>query len=141
MNRSAGYSGKPLAAKLGIKPGFRISLTRAPDHYISMLGKLPSGTKILDSRTANLDLLHVFSTSPGELVQDFPRAKRRIKPDGTVWVSWSKQSSPFHTTLNENIVRDIGLANGLVDVKVAAIDENWSGLKFVYRLKDRPQRS
>ena len=138
MKAPAGYSGRSLIAKLGLKEGFRVSFLREPPHYRSMLGKLPEGTKLLTPRAIYLDFLHIFAMSAADLVKEFPRAKKRIKPDGMLWVSWPKQSSSLKSDLNENVVRHIGLATGLVDVKVAAIDEDWSGLKFVYRLKDRP---
>jgi hypothetical protein len=134
-----GYSKKPLADKLGIQPGFRISMEGNPDHYMSLLGTLPEGVDILSQRATKLDFLHLFATNRLQLEDRFPRARKRIKPDGMIWVSWPKLRSPLKGRLNENVVREIGLANGLVDVKVAAIDENWSGLKFVFRIKDRPQ--
>jgi hypothetical protein len=139
LRRPAGYSRRPLAAKLGFKQGFRISFVHEPNHYVDILGGLPPGTTVLGARATNLDLVHLFATRQHELDREFPNAKRRMKPDGTLWVSWPKQSSSLVTDLNENIVREIGLANGLVDVKVAAVDEDWSALKFVYRLKDRAQ--
>jgi hypothetical protein len=137
MSKPAGYSLKPLAEKLGLKQGLRLSVVHEPDDYASLLGKLPPGVMIVGSRAANLDLVHLFAERRAELLREFPRAKRRIRTQGAIWVSWPKQSSSVKTDLNENIVREIGLAQGLVDVKVAAIDKTWSGLKFVYRLKDR----
>ncbi len=137
MKQTAGYSGRPLAAKLGLKEGLRISLVHEPAHYLSLLGKLPPGAKILGPRASNLDIVHIFVASRAELTREFPRAKQRMNTDGMLWVSWPKQSSAKMSDVSENDVREIGLANGLVDVKIAAIDEDWSGLKFVYRLKDR----
>ena len=136
----AGYSGKPLPAKLGIKEGFRISLIGDPAHFRSLLGPLPAGVEILGPRSMGLDLIHLFAASRVELTRKFAGAKRRMKPDGALWVSWPKLTSAMKSDLNENIVRQHGLEGGLVDVKVAAIDEDWSGLKFVYRLKDRPTK-
>ena len=135
---AAGYSGKPLVAKLGIRPGHRISITNAPGHYLRLLGKLPEGVELLAGRASGLDVLHLFVGDREQLTEAFPRAKPRIKPSGMLWVSWPKQTSGLKSDLNENIVREIGLAHGLVDVKVAAIDQDWSALKFVYRTKDRP---
>ncbi len=137
MKRSAGYSGKPLAAKLGVHEGDRVSFVGAPSQYRSLLGPLPAGVKVIGSRGTRLDFLHLFAMDRAQLMRAFPRAKERIKVDGMLWISWPKQTSPIRTDLNEAAVREIGLSNGLVDVKVAAIDEDWSGLKFVYRLKDR----
>jgi len=135
---AAGYSGKPLLEKLGIRPGYRISVENAPRHYLRLLGQLPEGAELLAGRASGLDVLHLFAGDWGQLAKAFPRAKQRIKPDGVLWVSWTKQTSALKSDLNENVVREIGLAHGLVDVKVAAIDQDWSALKFVYRTKDRP---
>ncbi len=137
MKASAGYSGKPLAMKLGIREGFRVSFVGAPSHYRSLLGPLPPGVEVIGSRGTRLDLLHLFALDQPHLITAMPRAKGRIKVDGMLWVSWPKQTSRISTDLNETAVREIGLSNGLVDVKVAAVDDDWSGLKFVYRLKDR----
>jgi hypothetical protein len=135
---AAGYSGKPLLEKLGIRTGHRISIVNAPGHYLQLLGKLPEGVELLAGQAGGLDVVHLFAGDRGQLAKAFPRAKQRIKPDGVLWVSWPKQTSALKSDLNENTVREIGLAHGLVDVKVAAIDQDWSGLKFVYRTKDRP---
>jgi len=135
---AAGYSGKPLLEKLGIRPGHRISIENAPGHYLRLLGQLPEGAELLAGRASGLDVLHLFAGDRGQLSEAFPRAKQRIKPDGVLWISWTKQTSALKSDLNENTVREIGLAHGLVDVKVAAIDQDWSALKFVYRTKDRP---
>jgi hypothetical protein len=134
---TAGHSKKPLAAKLGIKTGFRISLVNYPDNYLALLGQLPPGVQLADERAVDLDFIHLFAAERRLLGYGFAQARRRIKPDGMLWVSWPKQTSALKGDLKENIVREIGLANSLVDVKVAAIDDDWSGLKFVYRLKDR----
>jgi hypothetical protein len=138
---AAGYSGKPLVDKLGIRPGYRISIANAPGHYLRLLGKLPEGVVLLAGRASGLDILHLFVVDRGQLTEAFPHAKQRIKPAGMLWVSWPKQTSGLKSDLNENVVREIGLAHGLVDVKVAAIDQDWSALKFVYRTKDRPGKS
>jgi hypothetical protein len=136
---TAGYSGKSLIDKLGIRPGFRMAVLNDPGDYRQLLGDLPGGVTLLGGRAGELDLLHLFARDRRQLAQDFPGAKQRIKPDGMLWVSWPKLSSALKSDLNENVVREIGLAQGLVDVKVAAIDQVWSGLKFVYRRKDRPR--
>jgi hypothetical protein len=134
---AAGYSGKPLPDKLGIKPGLRVAVQNAPQHYRELLGELPPGVELLSGQGGELDILHLFAADRRELEQAFPQAKPRIRSNGMLWVSWPKQSSALKSDLNENTVREIGLAHGLVDVKVAAIDQDWSGLKFVYRMKDR----
>jgi hypothetical protein len=133
----AGYSKRSLVEKLGIKPGHRIRLINAPVGYIDLLGALPQGVAVVDDEEGDLDLLQVFAMRQHEVHAEFPALAGQIKPSGALWVSWPKRSSNVATDLDENIIRDIGLANGLVDVKVIAVDETWSGLKFVYRLKDR----
>jgi hypothetical protein len=133
----AGYSGKPLIDKLGIKVGYRVSFVNEPSDYGALLGPLPQDAKALGANARNLDLIQVFAKDTAQLIAALPRAKARIKQNGSLWISWHKQTSTFHSDLGENAVRELGLSNGLVDVKVAAIDDDWSGLKFVYRLEDR----
>ena len=128
----AGYSGRSLASKLGIKPGMRAALVKPPDGY-----PLPDGVDLVDLPAEALDFIHLFTSSCSELEKVFPSLKVSLAPAGMLWVSWYKKSAKIPTDLDENIIREIGLAGGLVDVKVAAVDEQWSGLKFVYRLKDR----
>ena len=135
---TAGYSGTPLVRKLGIKPGMTLCLLNAPENYNATLGDLPPGVILADSLTWPLDFIHFFSKARRELEAEFPRLKAALAYDGSLWISWPKQAAKVPTDLDENIVRETGLANGLVDVKVAAIDSVWSGLKFVYRLEDRP---
>jgi len=135
----AGYSTRTLPAKLGLKSGDRAAILYAPKGYLSTLGELPPQVKILGGRASQLDFVQLFARSRTDLVRTFASAAARLKPDGMLWISWPKKSSPLAGELNENIVREVGLSVGLVDVKVAAIDYDWSGLKFVYRLKDRPR--
>ena len=138
----AGYSGTPLIKKLGIKEGYRIAFANAPGDYEQTLGKLPSDVihaHIVGSSKADLDFVQLFVKNQPELKSRFLEAKERLKMDGSLWVSWPKKASGIATDLNENVIRDFGLAAGLVDVKVCAVDDVWSGLKFVYRLKDRPK--
>jgi len=137
MKTPAGYSGKPIAAKLGIREGLRVAFLHEPAHYRSLLGALPRGVDIVGPRAGDLDLVQLFVTKRRDLLRDFPRARNRIRRTGALWVSWPKQSSPLKGDLTGDDVREIGLAGGLVDVKVCAVDEDWSALKFVYRLKDR----
>jgi hypothetical protein len=135
----AGYSGTPLVNKLGIKPDFDVAFVNAPENFAKQL-ELPSGVNIKSAlKSKDLDLIIAFVTSQKTLTSAFAQYSVRIKPAGMFWVSWPKKASGVQTDLNENIVRDIGLATGLVDVKVCAVDEVWSGLKFVFRLKDRPK--
>ena len=133
----AGYSGTPLLKKLGIKPGFSVAFVNAPENFVKQLD-LSSDVNVRPiSKAGDLDFLLVFVKSQKFLTTAFAQYSLKIKPNGMFWVSWPKKASGVQTDLSENIVRDIGLAAGLVDVKVCAIDDVWSGLKFVYRLKDR----
>lgn len=133
----AGYSGTPLVKKLGIKPGQRIALLSAPTQYRRTLGPLPEKVGCAEGLSEKLDFIQLFVTSRAELKNRFAQAKGCLAADGSLWISWPKKASGVATDLNENAVREIGLALGLVDVKVCAVDETWSGLKFVFRLKDR----
>ena len=132
----AGYSGTPLVKKLGIQPGFNIAFVNAPSGFVAELD-MPSDVSI-DSRSGKtLDFAHLFVKSEKELKTKFSEYAKRLNPSGMLWVSWPKKSSGVTTDLSEGIVRAIGLAAGLVDVKICAVDDVWSGLKFVFRLKDR----
>lgn len=135
--KPAGYSKRSLLDKLGLKPGSRAAFSNEPARYLALLGLKPGEIVVAGARARELDFLHVFVRDRKRLEMELPRAARRIKPNGSLWVSWPKMTSPLASDLNENHVREVGLAAGLVDVKVAAIDEDWSGLKFVYRLRDR----
>lgn len=133
----AGYSATPLLKKLGIKPGFDVAFVNAPENFVKQLD-LPSDVNVRSlSKSQDLDFILVFVKSQRILTTAFAQYSLKIKPNGMFWVSWPKKTSGVQTDVTENIVRDIGLAAGLVDVKVCAIDDVWSGLKFVYRLKDR----
>ena len=133
----AGYSGTPLIKKLGIKEGMTLVVVNSPVNYEDLLGGLPKGTQETKSLRAQAGFIHYFTKSQSELRKTFPRLKKTLAENGMLWISWPKASSKVLTDLNENHVRDIGLLTGLVDVKVCAVDDTWSGLKFVYRLKDR----
>ncbi len=134
---SAGYSKKSLVEKLGIKPGYKIYFMNAPENYNDTLGKLPGDIVISKRLSEKIDFIQLFVKSRRVLQQKFPKCKKALAMDGMLWISWPKKASKMGTDLKENDVREIGLKNGLVDVKVCAVDEVWSGLKFVYRLKDR----
>lgn len=128
----------PLIDKLGIKIETNISVVGAPDHYDTLIGGWPLGVSVSrDAFDEQFDLIHLFVTERADLEVKLKQAAEHIQPDGMIWVSWPKQTSSVKTDLNDNVVRQVGLAVGLVDVKVASIDETWSGLKFVYRLTDR----
>ena len=135
----AGYSKRALIDKLGIKPGQRLIIIDAPGGYDQTLGALPDGIMQAESLRGEFDFIHAFNTSRATFEQQFPQWKAHLAKTGMLRVSWPKGSAKakIATDLNETIIRDVGLACGLVDVKVAAIDDDWSGLKFVWRLKDR----
>lgn len=133
----AGYSKQTLVQKLGIKEGHRLSLLNAPDGYLELLGQLPDRVRVCDSLVGTFDFIQFFTADRAELSQMFPRLREALARTGMLWVSWPKKSARVPTDLTEDVIREIGLNNGLVDVKVAAVDETWSGLKFVYRLRDR----
>ena len=133
----AGYSGTPLPKKLGIKDGSRIVLINAPKDFESELGELPDNVEFIKRPTKSLDIILFFVLTERALARDFAKLAAKITANGMIWIAWPKKSSGVVTDLSEQRVREIGLNAGLVDVKVCAIDETWSGLKFVYRLKDR----
>ena len=133
----AGYSKRSLVAKLGLKAGSRVSFVNPPDGYDETLGKLPPNVTPVEALEGPLDFVQFFTKDKEALESEFPALKAALAYDGMLWISWPKKAAKVETDLNENIVREIGLANGLVDVKVCAVDETWSGLKFVYRSEDR----
>jgi len=133
----AGYSGTPLLTKLGLKEGITIVALHSPVAYEDLLGGIPEHSTVTTSLRGKVDFIHLFTRSQSELRKSFPRLKKCLAEHGILWISWPKGSSKVATDLNENVVRAIGLATGLVDVKVCAVDQIWSGLKFVYRVKDR----
>lgn len=141
MAKSAGYSGTPLIQKLGIKPGARMLWERAPDGFARLLGKLPPSAELVGPRAKNLDFAILFVTDRKSLTARFTKLADRLAPAGMLWVAWPKRSSGVASDLDDNVVRQIGLAAGLVDVKVCAIDATWSGLRFVIPLKDRPVKA
>ena len=132
----AGYSGTPLPKKLGIKEGSRIALVNAPEDFQSELGELPHNVQFIKP-TKSLDIILLFVMNERALTRDFAKLAAKLVSNGMIWIAWPKKSSGVATDLSEQRVREIGLDAGLVDVKICAIDETWSGLKFVYRLKDR----
>lgn len=134
---TAGYSGTPLAKKLGIKAGSRLWARGAPSGYRKLLAPLPEGVTIGTRSGKNLDLVHCFTKSRRELALALPGMLKSIKRDGAIWVSWPKKVSKVPTDVTEDVIRELALPLGLVDVKVCAVDETWSGLKLVIRLQNR----
>jgi hypothetical protein len=133
----AGYSGTPLSQKLGIQPGARVAVVRAPEGFDALL-PLPDGVHMHTHARGAHDVVLFFATRLAELERRFDSFARAVRPAGGLWIAWPKKTANVATDLTENIVRDVGLAHGLVDNKVCAVDDTWSGLRFVYRLKDRP---
>lgn len=128
-----GYSGTPLAKKLGIKEGYRVRTTGAPADYLKLVSPVPPNVTISSRLSKGIDMWHFFTKSYSELESKLPALMKAIQPDGTIWVSWPKKSSGVPSTVTEDSIREIALPLGLVDVKVCAIDETWSGLKLVVR--------
>ena len=128
-----GYSGTPLAKKLGIKEGYRVRTTAAPADYLKLVNPLPPNVTISNSISKKIDVWHIFTKSFSELTSKLPVLIEAIQPDGAIWVSWPKKASGVSSTVTEDSIREIALPLGLVDVKVCAIDEIWSGLKLVVR--------
>jgi hypothetical protein len=135
---AAGYSGTPLPRKLGIKPGTRLGLIAAPGGFDITLGQLPRDVVVRTTARGPLDVIVAFFDSVVALQRRLPVLRDALDPAGGLWIAWPKRSSGIETDLGDGVVRELGLDAGLVDNKVCAIDEVWSGLRFVYRLADRP---
>ena len=133
----AGYSGTPLVKKLGVKENSEVYVYNPPKDYFDWLSPLPMGVKVKPRVMGELDFIHLFTPQLNVFKKQFLECKKHLKKNGMLWISWPKKASKMDTDLDENIIRDFGLANGLVDVKVCAVDEVWSALKFVVRVKDR----
>ena len=133
----SGYSATPLAKKLGIKSKFKIRLFNQPNYYYDLFSDLPQDIIVLTDKKSKKDFIHYFALNTATLNKDIKQLRQEIEENGMIWISWYKKSAKIETDLNENIIRDIALDNGLVDVKVCAIDDLWSGLKLVIRMKDR----
>jgi hypothetical protein len=133
----AGYSGTPLAAKLGVRAGTAVLAVEAPADYRDLLAPVPAGVRFGSRLTDRIDLIHVFSTSRARLATFLVRARKQMRDDASIWVSWPKKASGVPTDLTEDVVREIALPLGLVDIKVCAVDATWSGLKLVVRREQR----
>lgn len=134
---TAGYSGAPLVKKLGIKPGATLGLIGAPDDFDVTLGELPDDVTVRRRLRGPLDVIVAFYVDRAALERRLPALRAALQPAGGLWLAWPKRASGVATDLSETVVRELGLAAGLVDNKVCAIDEVWSGLRMVYRLRDR----
>jgi hypothetical protein len=135
---AAGYSGTPLVRKLGIKPGARLALIGAPEGFDCVLGELPDGVSVGRRVRGRVDVAVAFFTRRAMAARRLPALRDALDPAGGLWIAWPKRSSGVQTDLTEGVVRELGLQAGLVDNKVCAIDHTWSGLRFVYRVVDRP---
>ncbi len=134
---SRGYSGKALGQKLGIKSWSRVKTRNAPADYLQLLGDLPKDVQVSPRIRRPVDVVHLFAIARAQLVAELKRALGEIEQDGAVWVSWPKKSSGVPTDITEDVIREVALPMGLVDVKVCAVDETWSGLKLVIRKANR----
>ena len=135
---TSGYSGTPLPRKLGIKPGHRVLLLGAPEGFAEdTLGELPEGVRVGTRASGVADVIVAFHVRRAELAKRMPALRERMDPAAGLWIAWPKRASKVETDLTEDVVRELALANTLVDNKVCAIDETWSGLRLVIRLKDR----
>ncbi len=130
---TAGYSGTPLAKKLGIRPGFCIYVKNAPANYNDLISPVPEDLRILKRISRDLDIIHFFTKREIELRAHISDYAERIKQNGMIWISWPKKASKVPTDITEDVIRSVVLPMGLVDVKVCAVDEVWSGLKVVIR--------
>jgi hypothetical protein len=135
--QTSGYSGTPLAKKLGIKEGYKIRIVNQPAYYFELFTGIPENITILTDKKIKKNLIHYFTKSAKNFHKDIISLRNEIEPDGMIWISWPKKASKVKTDITEDIIRDLALANGLVDIKVCAVDEIWSGLKFVIPVKDR----
>jgi len=134
---SAGYSGTPLPRKLGIKEGEKLALLRAPENFREALGELPDGVSVSTRTGRDIDVMVAFFTRRAELERRLPKLMEALDVDGGLWIAWPKRSSGGGTDITEDTLREVGLPLGLVDNKVCAIDETWSGLRLVYRKETR----
>ncbi len=134
---SPGYSGTPLVKKLGIKEDVVVLLLEAPGDYRTWLGSLPAGVRFVHALDASVDIVHVFAVRRSKLTLHLQRLRKSIRSDAAVWVSWPKKASKVATDITEDVIRDIALPLGLVDVKVCAVTDVWSGLRLVIRKTER----
>lgn len=133
----AGYSGTPLAKKLDIKPGCKLFLSQAPKHYLQLVAPLPEGVTFSPRLNRDTDIVHLFATERAVLAKALVSFLKTLRPDAMIWVSWPKKASKVPTDITEDVIRAVALPLGLVDIKVCAVDEVWSGLKLVIRKENR----
>ncbi len=133
VSTTHGYSGTPLLKKLGVKDGTRLLAINAPPDYLLWLGALPPGAGIVARAGPTTDIAHVFATRRGRLVHELTRIRASLRPDAATWVSWPKKASKVATDITEDVIREVALPLGFVDIKVCAVTDVWSGLKLVVR--------
>lgn len=133
----AGNSGTPLAKKLGIQEGSKLYVVQPPKDYLKVIAPVPNGVKVASRMSGDIDIVHVFSAQKSQLLQALRVCLDKLKPNGAIWVSWPKKASKVTTDITEDTIRAIALPMGLVDIKVCAVDEVWSGLKLVIRKENR----
>jgi hypothetical protein len=133
----AGYSESSLVKKLGLKPRFHIRVVNGPANYVDLVHPLPADVTLITTSRSGIDMVHIFVLNYETFMEEIDKAKRQIKQDVMIWISWPKKASRISTDLDENVIRAYGLQIGLVDVKVCAVDVVWSGLKFVIPLRSR----
>ncbi len=135
--KNAGYSGTPLSKKLGYKEGFKIRLVHPPEYYFDLFVDFPENISILKDKKTKKNLIHYFTKEVKDLYADILNLRNELEQTGMLWISWPKKASKIPTDITEDLIRELALKNGLVDVKVCAVDEIWSGLKLVIPVKDR----
>ena len=132
-----GYSGTPLAKKLGIKQGYKIRLVNQPEYYFELFTDMPENVTIIEDSKAQKAFVHYFTVKSTELHRDIKLLRNEIFPNGIVWISWPKKSAKIASDVSEDVIRNLAINNGLVDIKVCSLNEIWSGLKLVVPVKDR----
>ncbi len=137
LSAVAGYSGTPLPRKLGIKEGARVAFADAPEDFAAVLGGLPEGVQVRSRVRGPLDVIVAFFVKRSRLESRYEALAQALEPNGGLWIAWPKRASGVPTDMTEDVAREVGLAHGMVDNKVCAIDETWSGLRLVVRLRDR----
>ena len=130
---ASGYSGTPLAKKLGFKEGSLVYARNAPSHYLDLLSPIPSGVTFASRLTSGVGVVHLFASRVSALKQELTRLRKTLAPEAAIWVSWPKKASKLQTDITEDVIRSVALPLGFVDVKVCAVDETWSALKLVVR--------
>ena len=133
----AGYSGTPLVKKLGIQEGTKLFLAGAPENYLKWIAPLPKGVTVSARMSSGVHLVHLFCTEKSQLLKLLRACLAKLKPNGVIWVSWPKKAAKVPTDITEDTIRALALPLGLVDIKVCAVDEVWSGLKLVIRKENR----